>query len=185
MADVLKQLSFTKELTDVLKVAFPGLAEIAQKTEYEITISNDRKGLRLSCYVGAPIDLESDQPANPLEIETIEIPVGEIEEGVIIEDQEKALIEKASGRKITATLYIYLKSIAEKDSEFWSDFISQIKESEEKEIRRAEREKATAEAEAKIIEEEDSKIIEFYKRKALELNLDSWEEARDILNPVK
>lgn len=95
MADVLKQLSFTKELTDVLKVAFPGLAEIAQKTEYEITISNDRKGLRLSCYVGAPIDLESDQPANPIEIETIEIPVGEIEEGVIIEDQEKALIEKA------------------------------------------------------------------------------------------
>jgi len=95
MADVLKKLSFTKELTDVLKVAFPGLAEIAQKTEYEITISNDRKGLRLSCYVGAPIDLESDQPAQPIEIETIEIPVGELEEGVSIEDQEKALIEKA------------------------------------------------------------------------------------------
>ena len=95
MADVLKQLSFTKELTDVLKVAFPGLAEIAQKTEYEITISNDRKGLRLSCYVGAPIDLESDQPAQPIEIETIDIPVGELEEGVSIEDQEKALIEKA------------------------------------------------------------------------------------------
>ena len=95
MADVLKQLSFTKELTDVLKVAFQGLAEIAQKTEYEITISNDRKGLRLSCYVGAPIDLESDQPAQPIEIETIEIPVGELEEGVSIEDQEKALIEKA------------------------------------------------------------------------------------------
>ena len=95
MADVLKQLSFTKELTDVLKVAFPGLAEIAQKTEYEITISNDRKGLSLSCYVGAPIDLESDQPAQPIEIETIEIPVGELEEGVSIEDQEKALIEKA------------------------------------------------------------------------------------------
>lgn len=95
MADVLKQLSFTKELTDVLKVAFPGLAEIAQKTEYEITISNERKGLRLSCYVGAPIDLESDQPAQPIEIETIEIPVGELEEGVSIEDQEKALIEKA------------------------------------------------------------------------------------------
>lgn len=95
MADVLKQLSFTKELTDVLKVAFPGLAEIAQKTEYEITISNDRKGLRLSCYVGAPIDLESDQLAQPIEIETIEIPVGELEEGVSIEDQEKVLIEKA------------------------------------------------------------------------------------------
>ena len=95
MADVLKQLSFTKELTDVLKVAFPGLAEIAQKTEYEITISNDRNGLRLSCYVGAPLDLESDQPAQPIEIETIEIPVGELEEGMSIEDQEKALIEKA------------------------------------------------------------------------------------------
>ena len=91
MADVLKQLSFTKELTDVLKVAFPGLAEIAQKTEYEITISNDSKGLRLSCYVGAPIDLESDQPAQPIEIETIEIPT-EIEEGVDVAEAEQEMI---------------------------------------------------------------------------------------------
>ena len=94
MADVLKQLSFTKELTDVLKVAFPGLAEIAQKTEYEITISNDCKGLRLSCYVGAPIDLESDQPAQPIEIETIEIPT-DIEEGVNVEEAEEELIRQA------------------------------------------------------------------------------------------
>ena len=94
MADVLKQLSFTKELTDVLKVAFPGLAEIAQKTEYEITISNDRKGLRLSCYVGAPIDLESDQPAQPIEIETIEIPT-DIKEGVNVAEAEEELIRQA------------------------------------------------------------------------------------------
>ena len=90
MADVLKQLSFTKELTDVLKVAFPGLAEIAQKTEYEITISNDRKGLRLSCYVGAPIDLESDQPAQP-----IEIPTDDIENGLFIDKTEREIIKKA------------------------------------------------------------------------------------------
>ena len=95
MADVLKQLSFTKELTDVLKVAFPGLAEIAQKTEYEITISNDRKGLRLSCYVGAPIDLESDQPAQPIEIETIEIPTDDIENGLFIDKTEREIIKKA------------------------------------------------------------------------------------------
>ena len=95
MAEALKQLGFTKELTDVLKVAFPGLAEIAQKTEYEVTISNDSKGLRLSCYVGAPLNLDSDEPNEPIAIETIEIPVDEFEEGVTIEDQEKALIEKA------------------------------------------------------------------------------------------
>lgn len=95
MADVLKQLSFTKELTDVLKVAFPGLAEIAQKTEYEITISNDRKGLLLSCYVGAPIDLESDQPAQPIEIETIEIPTDDIENDLSIEETEREIIKKA------------------------------------------------------------------------------------------
>ena len=95
MADVLKQLSFTKELTDVLKVAFPGLAEIAQKTEYEITISNDRKGLSLSCYVGAPIDLESDQPAQPIEIETIEIPTDDIENDLSIEETEREIIKKA------------------------------------------------------------------------------------------
>ena len=95
MADVLKQLSFTKELTDVLKVAFPGLAEIAQKTEYEITISNDQKGLRLSCYVGAPIDLESDQPAQPIEIETIEIPTDDIENDLSIEGTEREIIKKA------------------------------------------------------------------------------------------
>ena len=93
MADVLKQLSFTKELTDVLKVAFLGLAEIAQKTEYEITISNDRKGLRLSCYVGAPIDLESDQPAQPIEIETIEIPTDDIENDLSIEETEREIIK--------------------------------------------------------------------------------------------
>lgn len=95
MADVLKQLSFTKELTDVLKVAFPGLAEIAQKTEYEITISNDRKGLRLSCYVGAPIDLESDQPAQPIEIETIEIPTDDIKNELFIDKTEREIIKKA------------------------------------------------------------------------------------------
>lgn len=95
MADVLKQLSFTKELTDVLKVAFPGLAEIAQKTEYEITISNDRKGLRLSCYVGAPIDLESDQPAQPIEIETIEIPTDDIKNDLFIDRTEREIIKKA------------------------------------------------------------------------------------------
>ena len=95
MADVLKQLSFTKELTDVLKVAFPGLAEIAQKTEYEITISNDSKGLRLSCYVGAPIDLESDQPAQPIEIETIEVPVDIIDNGLTMEEQERDRIIQA------------------------------------------------------------------------------------------
>lgn len=95
MADVLKQLSFTKELMDVLKVAFPGLAEIAQKTEFDMTISNNKDGLSLSCYVGAPIDLESDQPAQPIEIETIEIPTDDIENGLSIDSTEREIIKKA------------------------------------------------------------------------------------------
>lgn len=120
MADVLKQLSFTKELTDVLKVAFPGLAEIAQKTEYEITISNDRKGLRLSCYVGAPIDLESDQPAQPIEIETIEVPVDIIDNGLTMEEQERNriihAIVKAQGnlRKAAELIGLSDRSLSKK-----------------------------------------------------------------------
>ena len=120
MADVLKQLSFTKELTDVLKVAFPGLAEIAQKTEYEITISNDRKGLRLSCYVGAPIDLESDQPAQPIEIETIEVPVDIIDNGLTMEENERnriiQAIVKAQGniRKAAELLGLSDRSLSKK-----------------------------------------------------------------------
>ena len=96
MADVLKQLEFTKELTEELKVAFPGLAEIAQKTEYEVTISNDSKGLRLSCYVGAPLNLDGEAPASPIEIETVEIPVDtDIEENLTIEEREREIIRQA------------------------------------------------------------------------------------------
>ena len=73
----------------------PTLANIAKKSEFELTISNDKHGFTLTCYTGEPLNLDGEAPANPIEIETIEIPVGEFEEGVTIEDQEKALIEKA------------------------------------------------------------------------------------------
>ena len=73
----------------------PTLAAIAKKSEFELTISNDKHGFTLTCYTGEPLNLDGEAPANPIEIETIEIPVGELEEGVSIEDQEKALIEKA------------------------------------------------------------------------------------------
>ena len=73
----------------------PTLAKIAKKSEFELTISNDKHGFTLTCYTGEPLNLDGEAPATPIEIETIEIPVGEFEEGVTIEDQEKALIEKA------------------------------------------------------------------------------------------
>ena len=51
--------------------------------------------LCLSCYVGAPIDLESDQSAQPIEIETIEIPTDDIENGLSIDSTEREIIKKA------------------------------------------------------------------------------------------
>ena len=52
----------------------PTLAVIAQKSEFELTISNDKHGFTLTCYTGEPLNLDGEAPANPIEIETIEIP---------------------------------------------------------------------------------------------------------------
>lgn len=52
----------------------PTLAIIAKKSEFELTISNDKYGFMLTCYTGEPLNLDGEAPANPIEIETIEIP---------------------------------------------------------------------------------------------------------------
>ena len=74
----------------------PTLAAIAKKSEFELTISNDKHGFTLTCYTGDPLNLEGEAPANPIEIETIEIPTDmDIEENLSIEEREREIIRQA------------------------------------------------------------------------------------------
>ena len=73
----------------------PTLAAIAKKSEFELTISNDKHGFTLTCYTGEPLNLDGEAPANPIEIETIEVPVDIIDNGLTIEEQERNRIIQA------------------------------------------------------------------------------------------
>ena len=73
----------------------PTLAKIAQKSEFELTISNDKHGFTLTCYTGEPLNLDGEAPANPIEIETIEVPVDIIDNGLTMEEQERNRIIQA------------------------------------------------------------------------------------------
>ena len=90
----------------------PTLAQIAQKSEFELTISNDKHGFTLTCYTGEPLNLDGEAPANPIEIETIEIPnevrVEEEQEPIqplTAEDiAEIKLMEEEDSKRITKAL---------------------------------------------------------------------------------
>ena len=74
----------------------PTLAAISKKSEFELTISNDKNGFTLTCYTGEPLNLDGEAPANPIEIETIEIPTDfDIEENLSIEEREREIIRQA------------------------------------------------------------------------------------------
>ena len=74
----------------------PTLAAIAKKSEFELTISNDKHGFTLTCYTGEPLNLDGEAPATPIEIETIEIPTDmDIEENLSIEEREREIIRQA------------------------------------------------------------------------------------------
>ena len=73
----------------------PTLAKIAKKSEFELTISNDKNGFLLTCYTGEPLNLDGEAPANPIEIETIEIPADIIDNGLTMEEQERNRIIQA------------------------------------------------------------------------------------------
>ena len=73
----------------------PTLAAIAKKSEFELTISNDKHGFTLTCYTGEPLNLDGEAPANPIEIETIEVPVDIIDNGLTMEEQERNRIIQA------------------------------------------------------------------------------------------
>ena len=90
----------------------PTLAAIAKKSEFELTISNDKHGFTLTCYTGEPLNLDGEAPANPIEIETIEIPnevrVEEEQEPIqplTAEDiAEIKLMEEEDSKRITKAL---------------------------------------------------------------------------------
>ena len=86
----------------------PTLAKIAQKSEFELTISNDKHGFTLTCYTGEPLNLDGEAPANHIEIETIEVPTEEEPEPVEFlsaEDiAEIKLMEEEDSKRITKAL---------------------------------------------------------------------------------
>ena len=98
----------------------PTLAAIAKKSEFELTISNDKHGFTLTCYTGEPLDPDGEAPASPIEIETVEVPADIIDNGLTIEEQERdniiAAIVKTQGnlRKAAELLGISERSLHRK-----------------------------------------------------------------------
>ena len=98
----------------------PTLAAIAKKSEFELTISNDKHGFTLTCYTGEPLNLDGEAPANPIEIETIEVPVDIIDNKLTMEENERnriiQAIVKAQGniRKAAELLGLSDRSLSKK-----------------------------------------------------------------------
>ena len=98
----------------------PTLAAIAKKSEFELTISNDKHGFTLTCYTGEPLNLDGEAHANPIEIETIEVPVDIIGNGLTMEETERnriiQAIVKAQGniRKAAELLGLSDRSLSKK-----------------------------------------------------------------------
>ena len=98
----------------------PTLAAIAKKSEFELTISNEKHGFTLTCYTGEPLDPDGEAPASPIEIETVEVPADIIDNGLTIEEQERdniiAAIVKTQGnlRKAAELLGISERSLHRK-----------------------------------------------------------------------
>lgn len=105
----------------------PTLVAIAKKSEFELTISNDKHGFTLTCYTGEPLNLDGEAPANPIEIDTIEIPTDlwEDEQDNKAAEQEfkeriiKALeISKGDRREAAQRLGISDRTLARKIKQF-------------------------------------------------------------------
>ena len=98
-----EQVEKTKSQREIMRAiilearkVLPTLASIAKKSEFELTISNDKHGFTLTCYTGEPLNLDGEAPANPIKIETIEIPTDmDIDENLSIEEREREIIRQA------------------------------------------------------------------------------------------
>ena len=125
--NIREQVEKTKSQREIMRAiiiearkVLPTLAQIAQKSEFELTISNDKNGFTLTCYTGEPLNLDGEAPANPIEIETIEVPVDIIDNGLTMEENERnriiQAIVKAQGnlRKAAELLGLSDRSLSKK-----------------------------------------------------------------------
>ena len=101
--NIREQVEKTKSQREIMRAiilearkVLPTLASIAKKSEFELTISNDKHGFTLTCYTGEPLNLDGEAPANPIKIETIKIPTDmDIDENLSIEEREREIIRQA------------------------------------------------------------------------------------------
>lgn len=106
----------------------------------------------------------------------------------LTEEAVKRILLKAKDRDIHGSVYNYILGIINKDEKLWEDIFNEIEDernAKEKEKRAKEAEVILKKEDELAEEEMDERVREYYEKKAAELGLSSWEEARDHLNPGK
>jgi DNA-binding NtrC family response regulator len=91
-----KQTAIT--IMEAVKSIYPQLAEVSKKTDFEITITGDKKGVYLEFSVDWDPTEDEVKPKGVTEAKPThedEVRVEEVPEGVRMEDVEKARIQKA------------------------------------------------------------------------------------------
>lgn len=91
-----KQTAIT--IMEAVKSIYPQLAEVSKKTDFEITITGDKKGVYLEFSVDWDPTEDEVRGGRPYEVKPInedEVRVEEVPEGVRMEDVEKERLAKA------------------------------------------------------------------------------------------
>lgn len=91
-----KQIAIT--IMEAVKSIYPQLADVSKKTDFEITITGDKKGVYLEFSVDWDPTEDEVKPKGVTEVKPTnedEVRVEEVAEGVRIEDDEKERLIKA------------------------------------------------------------------------------------------
>lgn len=91
-----KQTAIT--IMEAVKSIYPQLAEVSKKTDFEITITGDKKGVYLEFSVDWDPTEDEVRGGRPYEVKPTnedEVRVEEVPEGVRMEDVEKERLAKA------------------------------------------------------------------------------------------